>query len=107
MTDSIPTRARGLGQIRTTITDTQEAAGKGEPGKGWVDREALPQHCPSAHHLQHKCRRSEGAHSRELWGDLDSQGQYKLLHGQNIRFKASLGIIERVLFITTQAFLCQ
>lgn len=57
-----------------------------------------------------KCNERDETHSRELWGELDSDKvnvDTQSHMGKSIRFKASSGITKRVLFITTQAFLCQ
>lgn len=107
MTDSTPTRARGLGQVRTTITDTQEAAGKGEPGRaGWTGKP-----CPSIVPVLTTSSTSvEGVKepTAESCGVIWTHKVNTNFHMDRvIRFKALLGIIERVLFITTLAFLCQ
>lgn len=55
-----------------------------------------------------KCTKREPTHSRELYGEIwaqkKAQCQYKFSHGENIRFKASSGVAERVLFITLRLF---
>lgn len=71
---------------------------------------------PSTHHPappapgDSECNERDETHSRELWGELDSDKvsvDTQSHMGKSIRFKASSGITKRVLFITTPAFLCQ
>lgn len=87
-------------------------------------RETLPQHSevpvlttyPAEVHSpppaleDSKCSKREGTHSGELRGDPDAAKVNVNTNshmGKSIRFKASSGITKRVLYITTQAFLCQ